>query len=198
MYGIGSSTGTVVTIVSTLGINASTGAAISTLNGAAATNATLAWLGGGTIAAGGGGVAAGTAILTAVSTGGAVVAIAGLGIISKKIWENLDEEQRQEIADKIDSSTPEQVKVVYGVSTEKAKEIIGSASTWIGSNTSKTAKYIQTLGKSQEAKLILDQTTQIAGVAGTLALGTASIVGKESLNKINNLSQKIGSWWEKY
>lgn len=42
---------------------ASTGTAISTLGGAAATNATLAWLGGGTIVAGGGGVAMGAMVL---------------------------------------------------------------------------------------------------------------------------------------
>lgn len=42
---------------------ASTGTAISALSGAAATNATLAWLGGGALAAGGGGIAAGTAVL---------------------------------------------------------------------------------------------------------------------------------------
>lgn len=42
---------------------ASTGVAISSLSGAAATNAALAWLGGGTIAAGGGGMAAGHAFL---------------------------------------------------------------------------------------------------------------------------------------
>ncbi len=42
---------------------ASTGTAISTLSGAAATNATLAWLGGGALATGGGGTAAGTALL---------------------------------------------------------------------------------------------------------------------------------------
>ena len=42
---------------------ASTGTAIGSLSGAAATNATLAWLGGGTLAAGGGGVAAGTLVL---------------------------------------------------------------------------------------------------------------------------------------
>ena len=42
---------------------ASTGTAISTLSGAAATKAALAWLGGGTLAAGGGGTAAGTALL---------------------------------------------------------------------------------------------------------------------------------------
>jgi flagellin-like hook-associated protein FlgL len=48
---------------------ASTGTAIATLSGVAATNATLAWLGGGALAAGGGGMAAGTAGL-----GGLVVA----------------------------------------------------------------------------------------------------------------------------
>lgn len=42
---------------------ASTSTAISTLSGAAATNATLAWLGGGALAAGGGGTAAGSALL---------------------------------------------------------------------------------------------------------------------------------------
>ena len=39
--------------------SASTGTAIATLSGAAATNATLAWFGGGALAAGGGGMAAG-------------------------------------------------------------------------------------------------------------------------------------------
>ncbi|TPR14257.1 hypothetical protein [Apilactobacillus timberlakei] len=52
-------------LVSSLG-TASTGAAISGLSGAAATNATLAWLGGGSIAAGGAGVAGGEAVLGAI------------------------------------------------------------------------------------------------------------------------------------
>ena len=42
---------------------AGTGAAISSLGGVAATNATLAWLGGGTLAAGGGGMALGVQVL---------------------------------------------------------------------------------------------------------------------------------------
>ncbi len=51
---------------------ASTGTAISTLSGAAATNATLAWLGGGSIAAGGGGMALGTAVLGGIVAGPAL------------------------------------------------------------------------------------------------------------------------------
>ena len=49
-------------LVGTFG-TASTGTAISTLGGAAATNATLAWLGGGPLASGGLGMAGGTAVL---------------------------------------------------------------------------------------------------------------------------------------
>jgi len=51
---------------------ASTGTAISTLSGAAATNATLAWLGGGTIAAGGGGMAMGAMVLGGIVAGPAL------------------------------------------------------------------------------------------------------------------------------
>ncbi len=55
---------------------ASTGTAIYSLSGAAATNATLAWLGGGSIASGGGGIALGTTVLGAMAMGPAL-AIAG-------------------------------------------------------------------------------------------------------------------------
>jgi hypothetical protein len=48
---------------------ASTGTAISSLSGAAAQSATMAWLGGGSLAAGGGGVALGTAALGVVTIG---------------------------------------------------------------------------------------------------------------------------------
>ncbi len=51
---------------------ASTGTAISSLSGVAATNATLAWLGGGSLAAGGGGMALGTAVLGGIVAGPAL------------------------------------------------------------------------------------------------------------------------------
>lgn len=53
---------------------ASTGTAIATLSGIAAQNATLAWLGGGSIAVGGAGIAGGTAVLTGI------VAVPALGL----------------------------------------------------------------------------------------------------------------------
>lgn len=81
---------------------ASTGTAISALSGAAATKATLAWFGGGALAAGGGGIATGTMVL------GGIVAIPAVllsGIFShvgasKKIKEI--EQRMQEILEAMD------------------------------------------------------------------------------------------------
>lgn len=70
--GIGTAVGAWA-LISTYGA-ASTGTAIASLSGVAATNATLAWLGGGSLAAGGGGIAAGSAVL------GGIVAIPALAI----------------------------------------------------------------------------------------------------------------------
>ncbi len=66
---------------------ASTGTAISSLGGAAATNASLAWLGGGSLASGGGGVALGSAVLS-----GSVLAVAVVAVIAvDKCFELVDE-----------------------------------------------------------------------------------------------------------
>ena len=62
---------------------ASTGTAISSLSGVAATNAALAWLGGGTLATGGGGMSAGTAFLGLAGPVG--WAIAGVSIVASGI-----------------------------------------------------------------------------------------------------------------
>lgn len=61
---------------------ASTGTAIATLSGAAATNASLAWLGGGALAAGGGGMALGTAVLGGLVAAPAVL-VAGFFMEAK-------------------------------------------------------------------------------------------------------------------
>lgn len=61
---------------------ASTGAAISSLSGAAATNATLAWLGGGSLAAGGFGMAGGMVALGGIVAGPAL-AVGGFLLASK-------------------------------------------------------------------------------------------------------------------
>lgn len=61
---------------------ASTGTAIGSLSGVAATNATLAWFGGGSLAAGGLGMAGGMAVLGGI-VAGPVIAVAG-GMIAAK------------------------------------------------------------------------------------------------------------------
>ncbi len=67
--------------------SASTGTAIASLSGAAATNATLAWFGGGSLAAGGLGIAGGTAVLGGV-VAAPVLAVAGM-VMASKARENL-------------------------------------------------------------------------------------------------------------
>ena len=65
--------------------SAGTGTAIRALSGAAARNATLAWLGGGTLASGGGGVAAGTMVLGVMVAGPALLIFGSiLGANAKK------------------------------------------------------------------------------------------------------------------
>lgn len=82
---------------------ASTGAAISGLSGVAATNATLATLGGGTLAAGGAGVAGGTMVLASLAAG-PVVLLTAVGLL----WMAKRTRKRQmEIAAKLDQAEVE-------------------------------------------------------------------------------------------
>ena len=67
--------------------SASTGTAIGSLAGVAATNATLAWFGGGSLAAGGLGMAGGAAVLGGI-VAGPVLAIAG-GVLAARAEEKL-------------------------------------------------------------------------------------------------------------
>ena len=81
---------------------ASTGTAISALSGAAATNATLAALGGGSLAAGGGGIALGTTILGAATlgvgllVGGVIFSCTGSKLSSKadEAWEQMKKAEK--------------------------------------------------------------------------------------------------------
>lgn len=80
---------------------ASTGTAISTLSGAAASNAILAWLGGGSIAAGGGGIAAGTMVL------GGLVAIPAIAITG--LFQHLQANK------KIEQLKKEELKIIKSI-----------------------------------------------------------------------------------
>ncbi|MEL6580149.1 MAG: hypothetical protein AAFQ14_10370 [Cyanobacteria bacterium J06621_12] len=78
---------------------ASTGTAIGGLSGAAAWNATLAWLGGGSLAAGGGGMALGTVVLGGIAVAPALMiggfVFAGQG--EKALTEAIEYESRANI-----------------------------------------------------------------------------------------------------
>lgn len=82
-------------VATTFGV-ASTGTAISTLSGAAATNAALAWLGGGALAAKGGGMVAGKALLGLAGPVG--WAIGGVAIVSSGflLWKGKNDKNRLE------------------------------------------------------------------------------------------------------
>ncbi len=86
-------------IAGIIGATASTGTAISGLSGAALTNATLAWIGGGTLASGGGGMAAGTALLTTVSATGVGIVAVGIGVSVTYLYTLSDEKvERRRVA----------------------------------------------------------------------------------------------------
>ena len=82
-------------IATTFGV-ASTGTAISALSGAAATNAALAWLGGGALAVGGGGMAAGNAFLALAGPIG--WSIAGVALLASGLmfWKSLNDKEHIE------------------------------------------------------------------------------------------------------
>ena len=82
-------------IATTFGV-ASTGTAISALNGAVATKAALAWLGGGALAAGGGGVVAGKALLAL--SGPVGWAIGGVSLVGAAIFSSRKNKQIAEEA----------------------------------------------------------------------------------------------------
>ncbi len=69
--------------------SAGTGAAISGLSGVAATNATLAWLGGGTLASGGLGMAGGTVVLGTLVAGPALLVLGS--VLSARASKKLDD-----------------------------------------------------------------------------------------------------------
>jgi hypothetical protein len=95
--------------------SASTGTAISSLGGAAATNATLAWLGGGSLAAGGGGMAMGTMVLGGLVAGPAL-AIFGTVVGAKAKKKLNDAKSNQAQARELESEIEVTITKLTGIS----------------------------------------------------------------------------------
>lgn len=104
---------------------ASTGTAIASLSGAAATNATLAALGGGALAAGGGGIALGTTILGATTL--------GVGLLVGGVIFNLT---GGKLSDKADEAWAQM---------KKAEKTIDAACTYLNDLKSAAIKYTKSL-----------------------------------------------------
>lgn len=107
-------------IATTFG-TASTGTAIATLTGAAQTNAALAWLGGGVLAAGGGGMGAGEAFLAMAGPVG--WAIGGAALVGGGLLAN---SKNKKIAEKAEVQTKEikdETNKVKKIKTRIAAEI---------------------------------------------------------------------------
>lgn len=182
-------------LVGTFGA-ASTGTAIGTLSGAAATNATLAWLGGGSLAAGGFGVAGGMAVLGGLVAGPAI--LVGSMFLSNSAKESLSEarearaESREFEADcdstitvlKAMKSRADQVRTMLGRldalllgSTEQLKRIVATSGVdW--------AHYSEKEKKTIAIGVNLVKTCKI--VINTPILDEKGKITKESERLINN------------
>ncbi|MFY7802567.1 MAG: hypothetical protein ACOVQ7_03990 [Limnoraphis robusta] len=95
-----------------------------------------------------------TDIGSAIATGNAVIAISGVGIIEQQVWNNLTQEQRQAVIEKMKHSTPDQVKIAYNMTLEKATEGFDVASGWLGERTSELAQSVESATPMHTKKAI--------------------------------------------
>ena len=101
---------------------ASTGTAIGTLSGAAATNATLAWLGGGSLATGGLGIAGGTAVLGGIVAAPAL--LVGAYFLNNKADEAMSKAKTHYAkAEKYEADCNYRISL-YDAQRERAEDII--------------------------------------------------------------------------
>ncbi|WP_404790590.1 hypothetical protein [Altericista sp. CCNU0014] len=194
----GASAGTVVSIASAIGAAASTGTAIGSLSGAAATNAAMAWLGGGAVAAGGGGMATGSAILATVSTGGMVIAVAGVGIITKQVWDNLDEAKRQEIIETVDRATPDQIKVFTSSTSEALQQFVAESAGWLGEQSSQLAQSVQAAMPHEFKKQIhqwMGSGQAAMAISGEMTGQILEVTQEKARELFQGATQRFGRWF---
>lgn len=102
---------------------ASTGTAIGTLGGAAATNATLAWLGGGSLATGGLGIAGGTAVLGGIVAAPAL--LVGAFFLNCKAEEAMNKAKTYYAKAEVEAEKFNSARSLYLAIDERAEDIIG-------------------------------------------------------------------------
>ena len=191
-------------VVKTSGLAlASTGTAISALKGAAATKATLAWLGGGALSVGGGGIALGTAVLGGLVVGPAL-AIGGI-VLSSKAQKRLNEAY----------ANYDQARVAV-----KEMEVAGEAVTGITKHCKLTSRFLNEIDSylskgveglrkiclkrgtawdtfSHEEKQLVYITTQLAqlvkGVVDTPLLDDEGALSELAIKVLEDGQQKLAS-----
>ena len=144
--------------------SASTGTAIASLSGAAATNATLAWFGGGSLAAGGMGMAGGTLVLGGIVAGPAL-AVAGF-IMAAKSEENLA--QAKKVYAEAEHAA-EQMNTITSF-MENVEEIARAYEEFIESFRKSYIPVLQAIeqikntSKEQQSKLFLNKVRKFLGI----------------------------------
>lgn len=118
--GVGINTGMTAAVTSFA--SASTGTAISSLSGAAATNATMAFLGGGSLASGGGGMVAGAAALNFVTIGPALL-VSGL-VVAGQGEKAKTKARENEAAVNIAIAEMGAAKVAFNAIQDRASELL--------------------------------------------------------------------------
>jgi hypothetical protein len=145
--------------------SAGTGTAIGTLSGAAATNATLAWLGGGTLASGGLGMAGGAVVLGTLVAGPALLIFGS--ILGAKADKKLDEaranmEQAETFSTEIEGVC-EKLVMVQEVA-ELAISVISTLRTRLRRINGKFADLLQTRGTDFQGYAQEEKATVLQGV----------------------------------
>lgn len=179
--------GGALSVATTVGA-ASTGTAISTLSGAAAWNATLAWFGGGAIAAGGGGMAVGAAVLGGIT---ALPALAVGGFMAKRSGEKAltkakqyqakakkqiaDMKSAEELAQRIQKRIKELHSILLSLNTF-ASEGLNKLSSQ-NFNAEKDAEQLHKVYSNIRAILEIIETP-VLNKEGTLNLQTLKIIEK--------------------
>lgn len=117
--GVGINTGMTAAVTSFA--SASTGTAISSLSGVAATNATMAFLGGGSLASGGGGMVAGAAALNFVTIGPALL-VSGL-VVAGQGEKAKTKARENEAAVNVAIAEMEAAKVAFDAIQDRSNEL---------------------------------------------------------------------------
>lgn len=160
-------------IATTFGV-ASTGAEISSLSGAAATNAALAWLGGGTLATGGGGVSAGSALLALAGPIGWTIAGVCLTVsIGSGIFANYKNKQAADEAILERKKVEVMIRSLDEIKAEISELISATQKQIIGvSESNQNVKSTDYKGFSEDEKLQ-------AGILVNSTLTLAQLINKE-------------------